>query len=106
MSSTTLYRTSGLALLLGAVLVIVGLPMSFFVFPPDSPMALAMVGVWTSGIVLTQLGGAGIVARQAKQAGWLGFAGFVLVSSGGFLIASFFAVLDLTVFPYLDVHAP
>ena len=106
MSSTMLYRASGLALLLGAVLVIVGLPLSFFAFPPDSPLALAMIGVWTCGLVLTQLGGVGIVARQAKQADWLGFVGFVLVFSGGFLIASFFAVLDLTVFPYLDVHAP
>jgi hypothetical protein len=46
------------------------------------------------------------VARQAKQAGWLGFVGYLLVGSGGFLLFSFFAVLDLTVFPYLDVHAP
>lgn len=106
MSSTTLYRASGLALLLGALLVIVGLPLSFFAFPPDSPMALAMIGVWTAGVVLAQLGGAGIVARQAKQAGWLGFVGYLLVGSGGFLLFSFFAVLDLTVFPYLDVHAP
>lgn len=105
MSSTTLYRASGLALLLGALLVIVGLPLSF-VFAPDSPLALTMTGVWTGGIVLTQLGGGGIVARQAKQAGWMGFVGFVLAFSGGFLIASFFAVLDLTVFPYLDAHAP
>jgi hypothetical protein len=105
MSSVTLYRASGLALLLGAVLVIVGLPLSF-VFTPDSPMALAMIGVWTGGVVLTQLGLPGIVARQAKQVGWLGFAGYLLAGSGGFLLASFFAVLDLTVFPYLDVHAP
>jgi hypothetical protein len=100
-----LYRASGLALLLGAVLVIVGLPMSF-VFAPDSPLALAMIGVWTGGVVLAQLGGPGIVARQANQAGWLGFVGYLLVGSGGFLLFSFFAVLDLTVFPYLDVHAP
>ena len=105
MSSTTLYRASGLALLLGALLVIVGLPLSF-VFPPDSPLALAMIGVWTGGVVLAQLGSPGIVARQAKQAGWLGFVGYLLVGSGGFLLFSFFAVLDLTVFPYLDVHAP
>ena len=105
MSSVTLYRASGLALLLGTTLVIIGLPLSF-VFPPDSPMALAMVGVWTSGVVLVQLGMPGIVARQAKQTGWLGFVGFLLLFSGGFLLASFFAVLDLTIFPWLDVHAP
>ncbi len=97
MSSVTLYRASGLALLLGAVLVIIGLPLSF-VFPPDTPIALAMIGVWTSGAVLLQLGLPGIVARQASRAGWLGFIGF--------LLTSFFAVTDLTIFPWLDVHAP
>lgn len=105
MSSVTLYRASGLALLLGAVLVIIGLPLSF-VFPPDSPLALAMIGVWTGGVVLVQVGLPGIIARQASRAGWLGFVGFLLLFSGGFLLTSFFAVLDLTVFPYLDVHAP
>ena len=48
MSSVTLSRASGPALLLGAVLVIIGLPLSY-VFPPDRPMALAMVRVWTGG---------------------------------------------------------
>ena len=109
MSSVTLYRASGLALLLGALLVIIGLPLSIvlsIVFSPDSPMALSMVGLWTSGAVLAQLGMSGILVRQAKQAGWLGFVGFLLAFSGGFLIVSFFAVLDLTIFPWLDVHAP
>ncbi|PWT78902.1 MAG: hypothetical protein C5B60_00455 [Chloroflexi bacterium] len=105
MSSVTLYRASGLALLLGAALVIIGLPMSFF-FTPDSPLALAMIGVWTGGVVLVQLGLPGIVVRQAARAGWLGAVGFLLLFSGGFLLASFFAVLDLTVFPWLDVRAP
>lgn len=109
MSTVMLYRASGLALLLGALLVIIGLPLSIvlsIVFPPDNPMALAMVGLWTSGTVLAQLGLPAIVARQAKQSGWLGLVGFILMFSGGFLIASFFAVLDLTIFPWLDVHAP
>ena len=105
MSSVTLYRASGLALLLGAALTIIGLPLSF-IFQPDSPLALAMIGVWTGGVVLVQLGLPGIVARQASRAGWLGFVGFILLFSGGFLLSSFFAVLDLTVFPWLDVHAP
>jgi hypothetical protein len=105
MSSVTLYRASGLALLLGAALVIIGLPLSF-VFTPDSPLALVMIGVWTCGVVLVQLGLPGIVVRQASRAGWLGFVGFVLLFSGGFLLASFFVVLDLTIFPWLDVRAP
>lgn len=109
MSLSTLYRASGLALLLGALLVIIGLPLSIvlsIVFSPDSPMMLSMVWVWTSGIVLAQLGLPGILVRQAKQAGWLGFVGYLLLGSGGFLLTSFFVVLDLTIFPWLDVHAP
>ena len=105
MSSVTLYRASGLALLLGAVLLIVGLPSSF-VFPPDTPITLVLIGVWISGAMLLQLGLPGIVARQASRAGWLGFVGFLLSFSGGFLIVSFFAVTDLLIFPWLDVHAP
>jgi hypothetical protein len=104
-SSVTLYRASGLALLLGAVLILLGLPVSF-VFTPDSPLALAMIWVWTGGVVLVQLGLPGIAVRQASRAGWLGFVGFLLLFSGGFLLASFFAVLDLTIFPWLDVQAP
>jgi hypothetical protein len=105
MSSVTLYRASGLALLLGTVLVVIGLPLSF-AFMPDSPLALAMIGVWTGGIVLVQLGLPGIAVRQASRAGWLGVVGFLLLFSGGFLLASFFAVLDLTIFPWLDFRAP
>jgi hypothetical protein len=104
-SSVTLYRASGLSLLLGAALVLIGLPLSFE-FTPDSPLALVMIAVWTCGVVLVQLGLPAIVVRQASRAGWLGFVGFVLTFSGGFLLASFFAVLDLTVFPWLDAHAP
>jgi hypothetical protein len=105
MSSTTLYRASGLALLVGAALVIIGLPLSF-VFTPDSPLALFMIGVWTGGVVLVQLGLPSIAIRQASRADWLGFVGFVLLFSGGFLLTSFFAVVDLTIFPWLDVEAP
>jgi hypothetical protein len=105
MSSVTLYRASGLALLLGSALVIIGLPLSF-IFTPDSPLALVMIGVWTCGVVLVQLGLPAIVVRQASRAGWLGFVGFLLLFSGGFLLASFFVVLDLTIFPWLDVRAP
>jgi hypothetical protein len=51
MSTVTLYRASGLALLLGAALFIIGLALAF-VFKTDTPLGLAMAGVWTSGLVL------------------------------------------------------
>jgi hypothetical protein len=99
MSSVTLYRASGLALLLGAVLFIIGLALAF-VFNTDTPLGLAMAWVWTSGLVLLLLGLPGIVARQASRAGWLGFVGFLLTFSGAFLSVSSFAVLYLTILPW------
>ena len=105
MSSTTLYRASGLALLLGAVLFIIGYALAF-VFNTDTPLGLAMAGVWTSGLVLLLLGLPGIVARQAARAGWLGFVGFLLTFSGAFLSVSYSTVVYLTILPWLAVHAP
>jgi hypothetical protein len=92
MSTVTLYRASGLALLLGAVLFLIGYALAF-VFNTDTPLGLAMAGVWTSGLLLLLLGLPGIVARQAARAGWLGFVGFLLTFSGAFLAISSFAVL-------------
>jgi hypothetical protein len=99
MSSVTLSRASGLALLLGAALFIIGLALAF-VFNTDTPLGLAMAGVWTSGLLLLLLGLPGIVARQASRAGWLGFVGFLLTFSGAFLSISYFAVAYLIIIPW------
>ena len=103
MSTFTLYRASGLALLLGAVLFIIGLALAF-VFNTATPLGLAMAGVWTSGLVLLLLGLPGIVARQASPAGWLGLVGFILTFSGAFLTVSYFAVIYLAILPWLASH--
>ncbi len=105
MSSVTLYRASGLALLLGAVLFIVGSILSF-AGAPLTPLWLVMTGMWISGMVLLLLGLPGIVARQAPRAGWLGFAGFLLTFLGWFLLTSYFVVDDLIISPWLDALAP
>ena len=105
MSSVTLYRASGLALMLGSVFFIIGFGLSF-VFTPDTPLWFAVTGVWTSGAVLLLLGLPGIAARQASRAGWPGFVGVLLTFGGGFLFASFNAVTRLTINPWLDAHAP
>ena len=105
MSSVTLSRASGLSLLLGAALFVIGLALAF-VFKTDTSLGLAMAGVWTSGLVLLLLGLPGIMARQASRAGWLGFVGFLLTFLGGFLSISCFAFIYLTVRPWFAVHAP
>ncbi len=105
MSSVTLYRASGLALLLGAVLFIVGSILSF-AGAPLTPLWLVATGVWISGMVLQLLGLPGIVARQAPRAGWLGFLGFLLTFLGWFLLTGFYVVDDLIMSPWLDALAP
>ena len=105
MSSVTLYRASGLALLLGAVLFIVGSILSF-AGAPLTPIWLVATGVWISGMVLGLLGLPGIVARQASRAGWLGFVGFLLTFLGWFLLTGFYVGDDLILSPWLDALAP
>ncbi len=104
MSSVTLYRASGLALLLGAVLAIIP-NILIFVFTSGT-IALVLTWAFVSGTVLLLLGLPGIVARQASRAGWLGFAGFLLMFLSWLLLASFTVVLRLIIFPWLVVHAP
>lgn len=104
MSSATLYRVSGLALLLGAMLTIIP-NILFFVFTSGT-LALVLTWAFASGTVLLLLGLPGIVARQASRAGWLGVVGFLLMFLSWFLLAGFTDVIRLTIFPWLADHAP
>ena len=89
MSSVTLYRASGLALLLGLALIIISTGLSF-AFQFMTPQWWVVTLGWNIGSLLLLLGLPGICARQALRAGWLGFAGFLLTFISVFLTASFF----------------
>src|SRR5690349_9581985 len=114
MSSKTLYRLSGLALLLGSLLVVLFTIMQFVVFPggtpdrsPDrysSPLWQPVFLLMALGLLLIVAGLPGLYARQAKRAGWLGLVGFALT---GFAVLLFGAVSALyaLVIPLLDTHA-
>jgi hypothetical protein len=95
MSSSTLYRASGLALLLGALLIIIGNILSTVLYPGTSTpsqrssalfVSVALV-VFIGGLLLL-LGLPGIVVRQAARAGRLGFVGYVLTFLGSALFTS------------------
>jgi|SRR5713226_2453534 len=111
MSSATLYRASGLALLLGALLGIIGTILGSALFPGNdphqytTPLWLVVTLVGFIGPLLLLLGLPGIPALQASRAGWLGFIGFILTFIGGFLLTSF-SVVTLLVFPWLAQVAP
>ena len=111
MSSALLYRASGLALLLGALLGIIGTILGSALFPGNDPhqyltplwVVVTLVGFL--GSLLLLLGLPGIPALQASRAGWLGLTGFILTFIGGFLFTSF-SVVTLLVLPWLAQVAP
>lgn len=84
MSSTTSYRLSGIALLIGSVLSAIYYLAGAFVGGNDlasitSPLTLISFIIGMIGSLLVLLGFPGIYTRQAKQAGVLGLLGFLLL---------------------------
>ncbi len=112
MSSTTLYRLSGLALLPGALLFLVGNVLSTVLLSDTSLPTQQSSTLYVSLTLLTFIGTAllllglpGILARQAARAGWLGLVGFLLVFLGGSLSLSD-TVVGLLTISWLSVNAP
>jgi hypothetical protein len=84
MSTTTSYRLSGIALILGSVLTIIYYVSQAFIngpFPEALAGPIAVFGSLTGfiGSVLVLLGLPGVYTRQAKPAGILGLLGFLFV---------------------------
>ena len=105
MSTATLTRASGLALLFGAVLFLFGSILSFAA-APLAPVWLVATATWMSGMVALLLGLPGVAVRQASRAGWAGFIGYVLVFLGWVLLTGFYLVDDLIMFTWLNALAP
>ena len=111
MSSTSLYRMSGLALVIGAVFGILGNVLGNILYPGNDPqqyssplwLVISLMGL--VGPLLLAVGLPGIVVRQAERAGRLGFIGFVLTLIGAFLETSLFMMFVL-VLPWLAQVAP
>ncbi len=85
MSSTTSYRLSGVALIVGSVLLIIYyLIQGLFLNSTDlatitSPLSLMSFVISFIGSVLVLLGLPGVYARQAGRAGILGLLGFLFI---------------------------
>jgi hypothetical protein len=118
MSSATLYRASGLALLLGALLEIIVAIVRMLLFPNDNPqqavsmsqqyvslawLIVALLNVLSSLLIVGGL--PGVCVRQRAQAGWLGLIGFVLTLVSAILFVGI-DVIDILVLPYLAATAP
>ncbi|MDQ2713629.1 MAG: hypothetical protein M3Z08_01830 [Chloroflexota bacterium] len=111
MSSATLYRASGLALILGAVLGSIGNILTAALFAGNdphqylTPLYTVVTLVSLIGEVLLLLGLPSICARQRERAGWLGFIGIILAFLGGSLFAGL-SVTGLLFQPWLAQVAP
>jgi len=93
MSSTTLYRLSGIVLLIGGVFAIIGALLE----APSAPgTSLWIPGTWFSlvGSLLILLGWPALYLRQADKAGRLGLLGFVLSFLALLILGIGFGTID------------
>jgi len=114
MSSASLYRWSGFALLIGSIIGIAGTIFDTAIIPDHNltvqqalstsfTIDASLFLVWS---VLLVMGLPGAYLRQATRAGALGFAGFVLLSLGLLLGGVAFSTVQVTDWPYLAQFAP
>lgn len=111
MSSATLYRWSGIALFVGSLVGVVGSVLDA-ISPRETAQQIvsgpflidaALFLIWSLLIVM---GLPGLYLRQATRAGALGFAGYIVLSLGLLLGGVGFAIVQVTMFPYLAQKAP
>jgi hypothetical protein len=106
-SASNLIRSAGLsAMVAGLIFAVVGL-----IHPPQVVSSVT-TGMWTIVHSLTiamsffgLLGLAGIYARQAEETGWLGLAGYVLLSLW-FVLVTGFTFFEAFILPLLVTDAP
>ncbi|GHP00137.1 hypothetical protein KSF_101840 [Reticulibacter mediterranei] len=78
MSSTTLYRLSGISLLIGGLFAaLAAVPVLFTGEDPSSPIAATAALLRIIGDMLIVVGLPGVYSRRAQQAGLLGLIGFL-----------------------------
>ena len=112
MTTVQLYRLSGLALVMGAVLSAISSIGIGVAFPDTSDPAaatnplnvlLSIVGV--VGTILALLGLPGMYARAAREGGFVWLVGVVLIAITGMLFGIFFGLMGALVFPALASQA-
>jgi len=114
MSSSTLYRLSGVALLMGGLLLAIGLVGALVIIgssPPGNSSANASVLFQlvflaiACGLVLIVAGLPGMYVRQARRTGGIGFLGFVLTLFG-MLLDLGLALFAAIIVPWISTAAP
>lgn len=107
MSTTKLIRWSGMALMLGGIV----LALHYFTHPPGETAQYALEPLWVpshwlGGIayLLIPLGLIGLYARQSEKLGLPGLIGFILTFVGFALSAGLSIFLSVVVIPFLAVR--
>jgi hypothetical protein len=114
MSSQSLYRWSGVVLLAGSLIGLIGAILDkvlyFGVTPtPEQTVSTSFAidsFLFLAWALLLTMGLPGLYLRQATRAGVLGFIGFGLAELGFLLAGVGFAIVQLTIYPYLAQSAP
>lgn len=114
MSSTTLYRLSGISLLIGSLLSLLSTILSAVLYPGHNTTSqqilsaswLIVASLFFAGALLFVMGLPGLYPRQAARTGMLGFVGFMLIWLGELLGGVGFASVQSTIWPYLAQSAP
>src|SRR6266567_7096430 len=113
MTTAGLYRLSGFALVIGAVLAAVSSVVSGVVFPDSNtpaaatdPLSVLLSLIGVVGTILALLGLPGMYLRGARDGGLVWLVGVVLVALTGMLFGVFLGLVSVIVFPYLASRAP
>ena len=109
MSSTTSYRLSGIALIIGSVLSAIGLILSAFDSGSDfqsliSPLSMIFSLFTIFGSLLVLLGLPGMYARQAERAGILGLLGFLFIWYVTLFQGVMISFTNVTFIPMIAAH--
>ena len=112
MSTRFLFRSSGMALLLGSLFGLSWTLMSALILPLAHPnqfaspfFLIASLLMFFAAVAIVP-GLVGWYAYQSAHAGWLGFVGFSLVFFGVLVLGVGFGFISATVIPWLTTHAP
>jgi len=106
MSSATLYRLSGIALLIGGSIAVLGtLIQTFLADDYPSPLWIPVAACLFVATLLVQIGFPAVYLRQMKRAGALGLLGFILLFCGLAQFGIGFRCFARVILPWLGQRA-
>jgi hypothetical protein len=113
MTSSQIFRISGVSLLAGALAFIVHLVARSVISAGQDPVIYAQESIWTAvnlvgvfGAALLLLGLPALYARMAGPSGWSGLLGVVLVALAWMFFGLFLSLYGALVMPWLASEAP